>query len=110
MTLVKGAKNQMTMLKKKLLTDRSGDLHEQIVAEAAKKMSEEIDAQILRGLYSEIGWHEVVLSWIMTHEQSQEVDAWVAKKTKGEYWNRGLVWMFENEMDAMWFKMRWMSV
>lgn len=99
----------MTMLKKKLLTDRSGTLHEEITEQAAKRMAEEIDAEILRGFLKETGWHEVILSWIMTHEISQEVDAWVEQKSKGKYWNRGLVWLFESETDAMWFKMRWMS-
>ena len=98
------------MLKKKLLTDRSGDLQEQVLEQAARRMAEEIDAEIMRGLYREMGWHEVVLDWIMTHEMSQEVDAWVAQKSRGEYWNQGLCWMFESETDAMWFKMRWMSV
>ena len=49
------------MLKKKLLTDRSGDLQEQVLEQAARRMAEEIDAEIMRGLYREMGWHEVVL-------------------------------------------------
>lgn len=97
------------MLKKKMLTDRSGALHEEIMDQAAKRLAEEIDAEIMRGLLKESGWHEVVLQWIMTHEVSQEVDEWVERKTKGKYWNRGLVWLFENDTDAMWFRMRWVS-
>lgn len=97
------------MKKKRLLTDRSGLLHEQYMEEAAKKLAEDIDAEIMRGLLRDTGWHEVVLDWIMTHEVSQEVDTWVENKTKGKHWNRGLVWLFENDTDAMWFKMRWLT-
>ena len=97
------------MKKKKLLTDRSGTLHDQMVEEAAKRMAEDIDAEIMRDLLRDTGWLEVVIPWVMTHEESQEVDRWVENKTKGKHWNRGLVWLFEKDSDAMWFKMRWMA-
>ncbi len=97
------------MIKKKLLTDRSGELHEDLENELARVLQEEIDAEIMRGFLVEAGWQEVVLGWIMTHEQSQEVDEWVSRKIKGKHWTRGLVWLFENDTDAMWFRMRWMS-
>jgi hypothetical protein len=97
------------MLKKKLLTDRSGDLQEQILEEKAKALADEIDAEVLRGMLVGIGWHQVVVPWVMTHEQSTEVDVWVSKRVKGRFWNRGLVWLFEEDTDAMWFKMRWLG-
>lgn len=97
MTLVKGVRNQMKTLE------------DEIIEQSAKRLAEDIDAEIMRGLLKESGWHEVVLQWIMTHEVSQEVDEWVERKTKGKHWNRGLVWLFENDTDAMWFRMRWIS-
>lgn len=97
------------MLKKKLLTDKSSSLQDEMLEQSARQLAEDIDAEIMRQLLKETGYHEVVLDWVMTHEVSQEVDAWVEQKSKGNYWNRGLVWLFESETDAMWFKMRWMS-
>jgi len=97
------------MLKNKLSVDCSSELHEELEAELAKTLQEEIDAEVMRELLKDVGWHEVTLQWIMTHEQSQEVDEWVSRKTKGKHWTRGLVWLFENDTDAMWFRMRWMS-
>lgn len=97
------------MLKKKMLTDKSGTLHEEIMEQAARQMAEDIDAEIMRGSLKDSGYHEVVIPWTMTHEQSSAVDFWVLKNTKHEHWNRGLVWLFKNEADAMWFRMRWMS-
>jgi len=97
------------MKKKRLLTDRSGNLHELMLEEAAKKMAEDIDAEVMRGLLRDSGWNEVVLTWIMTHEVSAEVDQWVKDNVKGPFWTRGLVWLFENDIDAMWFKMRWLG-
>lgn len=96
------------MKKKKLLTDRSGMLHDQYIEEAARKLAEDIDAEVYRGLLQTAGWQEVVLR-PMTHETGAEIDMWVANKTRGKHWNRGLVWLFENDIDAMWFKMRWIT-
>ena len=96
------------MKKKRLLTDRSGNLQEQMLEEAARKLAEDIDAEVFRGLLRDTGWHEVVLSWVMTHEVSKEIDEWVERKIKGNHWNRGLVWLFEDDTDAMWFKLRWL--
>lgn len=97
----------MSLLKKKLLTDRSGQLQDQIQEELSKAMADEIDAQVMRGFLVDTGWHEVVLNWAMTIEVSKEVDQWVAEKSKGPYWNRGLVWLFERRQDAVWFSLRW---
>ena len=96
------------MIKKKMLTDKSGELYEQYMEEAAKKLADDIDAEIMRDMLRESGWHEAVLS-PMTWETSDAVDLWIHKNVKGNHWNRGLVWLFENESDAMWFKIRWMS-
>ena len=43
------------MKKKRLLTDRSGNLHELMLEEAAKKMAEDIDAEVMRGLLRDSG-------------------------------------------------------
>lgn len=97
------------MKKKRLLTDRSGELQEQIIAEKAKAIADEMDAEILRSMLCELGWHQVVIPWVMTHEQSNEVDQWLDNRIKGRHWTRGLVFLFEEERDAMWFKLRWLS-
>lgn len=96
------------MIKKKLLTDRSEDLQAAILEQNANQLAEEIDAEILRGMLVGMGWHEVKL-WVMTHEQGQEIDDWTKDHVKGKMWTRGLIWLFENEQDAMWFKLRWLG-
>lgn len=97
------------MKKKRLLTDRTGMLEERMAEEAARQMQTEMDAEILRGMLKEMGWHEVVLK-PMTHELGVIVDDWVKKQVKGRcHFAHGLVWMFEEERDATWFKLRWLS-
>lgn len=94
--------------KKHLLTDRSGLLAEKYAEEAAKALAEEIDAEILRSMMVSNGWHEVVLQ-PMTWENGYEIDSWVEENIKGDRWTRGLVWLFKQEKEAMWFKLRWLG-
>ena len=96
------------MKKKRLLTDRSGELQEQILAEKAADLADEMDAQILRQMLIDLGWQQVVLS-AMTGEESYAIDLWVEDNIKGRMWSRGLVWLFEDDRDAMWFKLKWLS-
>lgn len=95
------------MLKKKLLTDRTADLQEQILNEAGKRMADEIDFGILTDMLCEIGWRKVVLS-PMTWEDGDEIDMWTEKHIKGHFETMGLVWVFELEEDANWFALRWL--
>jgi hypothetical protein len=97
------------MKKKRLLTDRSGTLEEELMTKMSMQMQKEMDAEILRSMFKDIGWHEVVLT-PMTHERGKEIDYWVQNTVKGRgRWTHGLVWMFEQEQDAMWFKLKWLS-
>ena len=95
------------MLKKKLLTDRTGDLQQQMLDDMGKRMSEEIDFEILCGMLCQMGWTKIVLS-PMTSETSDAIDLWVHKNVKNSHETMGLVWIFENEKDANWFKIRWL--
>lgn len=97
----------MTMLKKKLLTDRTGDLQEQIMNSAAQRLADEIDFEVLSGMLCQIGWTKVVLN-PMTWETGDAIDLWTHKNIKNPYETMGLVWIFENEKDANWFKIRWL--
>lgn len=96
------------MKKKRQLTDRSDTFLEEVYNQNAKTLAEEIDAQMLRTLYQQLGWHEVVLQ-PMNWEQNYQVDTWVENNIKNRIWTHGLVWMFEDDRDAMWFKLRWLN-
>ena len=86
----------------------SNSLQEEYADEIAKRLAEEIDAEVLRQTFLESEWHEVVLS-PMTWEIGDMIDLWVDENTKGNHWNYGLVWLFKEEKDAIWFKLRWLG-
>lgn len=91
-----------------MLTDKSGELHEQIIADAGKRLQEEIDFSILADMLCGIGWTKVILK-PMTWEDGYEIDNWIETNIKGNHETMGLVWVFEKPEDAMWFKLRWIS-
>ena len=83
------------------------DIEQDIINRAGKRMSDEIDFEILCGMLKELGWRKIILS-PMTWEQGLEVDAWTAKHVKGNFETMGLVWIFEDQEDANWFALRWL--
>lgn len=82
------------------------DIAEEIINEAGRRLSAEIDFTILSDMLVGIGWHKVILR-PMTWEHGAELDQWTAKHIKGNFETMGLVWVFEQEADANWFTLRW---
>lgn len=83
------------------------NLQEEIINEAGKRLSDEIDFEILCGMLQELGWRKIILR-PMTWEDGAEIDAWTEKHIKGHFETMGLVWIFEYEEDANWFALRWL--
>jgi hypothetical protein len=82
-------------------------LEEEIIKEAGNRMAAEIDFTILSDMLCSIGWTKVILR-PMTHEDSTAIDMWTATNVKCNFETMGLVWVFEDPKDAMWFKLRWL--
>ena len=85
------------------------ELQEQIIADAGRRMAQEMDFQILCGFLEELGWTKIVLS-PMTMETGQEIDSWTKTQLTGNFENMGLVWVFEDKGDAVNFALKWKYV
>jgi len=72
----------------------------------AQDISAEIDWNVLTAMLIETGWVKVTLS-PMTSETSNEIDTWITDNVKDKHMARGLVWVFENEVEATMFALRW---
>lgn len=96
------------MKKKRLLTDKSGELQEQYLEEAAQRLADDIDFEVMRSMLTESGWHEVVLK-PMTWETGADIDRWTQGNVKNGFYTRGLVWLFKDSKEANWFALRWMA-
>ena len=86
---------------------KMNSLEDEIITKMGKRMSDEIDFEILTGMLCQLGWRKIILS-PMTTEDSNEVDIWTARHVKGHFETMGLVWVFEQEEDANWFALRWL--
>ena len=96
------------MIKKKLLTDKSGDLAEAYIEKAGKQMAQEIDREILWGMLEGMGWIRVMLSTYHSNEQAIEIMCWLEDNCKGSHERHGRDFIFEDEKDANWFKLKWL--
>lgn len=84
------------------------NVEQDIIDAAGSRMAAEIDFEILSGFLIDLGWKKVVL-FPMTWENGALIDHWVEQNIRGNHQTMGLVWLFEREEDATWFKLRWMS-
>lgn len=82
-------------------------VEQDIIDAAGNRMAAEMDFEILSSMLIELGWTKVVL-FPMTWENGALIDYWVEKNVKGHHQTMGLVWLFEYEQDANWFKLRWL--
>jgi ribosome-binding ATPase YchF (GTP1/OBG family) len=96
------------MKKKRQMTDKSNNLEDEMARLMAEEMQKEIDGEIMCQLLADEGWHKVKL-YTMLHETGKEIDKWTVANTKGGYWTQGIIWMFKEEKDANWFKLRWLQ-
>jgi hypothetical protein len=92
------------MIKKKMLTDKSGDLAEAYIEEAGKKMAQEIDREILWGMLEGIGWTRVMIS----NRDDWATTVWLEQNCKGAYEHFRTDYIFEDAKDANWFKLKWL--
>ncbi len=82
------------------------NLEEEIINELSAKMCSDIDFEILSGMLCEMGWTKVILK-PMTRETSDALDCWVSNNIKNPYETRGIVWIFQEQVDAVNFTLRW---
>lgn len=97
------------MLKKKLLTDKSGDLQEQILEAKAREMVQEMDREILWSMLASMGWHRVMLPVFSSTKEYTEIAEWTNVNCKRAFEYHKRDYLFEDEQDAMWFKLRWLG-
>ena len=98
------------MKKKRLLTDRSGQgLEEQIVNKMGQDLARDVDREILWGMLESMGWTRVMLPSTLTSPQRVDIATWLNVNCKHPHECHGRDFIFEDDRDAMWFKLKWLS-
>ena len=79
-------------------------LEEELLDKAGKQMARDIDREILWGMLEGIGWTRV-----MTQQNyNLVIDEWLHHNCKGAFEHHYRDFIFEDEKDANWFKLKWL--
>lgn len=84
-------------------------LEDQMLEQAGKEMAREVDREILWGFLTELGWQRVMLSRLQDNKHAIDIRVWLDENCKHAYQTSGRDFIFENQQDANWFILRWMS-
>lgn len=83
------------------------NLEEEIATQMASELAKEIDADILFGLYKEIGWQPVVLESLGSRKKAINILEWCEANCKSGYHSVGRKFIFEDSREALLFIMAW---
>ena len=84
-------------------------LEQEIIDYTAKEMSRSMDWEILADVMCRFGWHRIDLDRYTDNHHAIDIREWVAKTCSGKHRSNGASWLFEEQADAVMFKLRWMQ-
>jgi hypothetical protein len=90
------------------MTNQSDNLLDSILEDRAHALAKEIDREVMWSMLEELGWQRVILP-ILSVDDLKEIETWVEDHVTGAYENHRTDFIFEDDKDAMWFKLRWLS-
>ncbi len=83
------------------------DLEKQIIDELGTQMQSEIDREILWGMLVKMGWRRVMLDRLTDNNHAVDITHWLALHCNHAFERRGTDFIFESEVDAVNFTLRW---
>ena len=82
-------------------------LQDEIMTGIAKRMSDDIDREVLWGMLKEIGWTRVLLDRLQDNKHAVDITLWLEENIKNPFERNGRDFIFENPKDASMFILRW---
>ena len=82
-------------------------LEEEMLNKAGIEMAREIDREVLWGMLKDIGWRRVMLDRFTDNNHAVDITHWLAANCKNPFERRGADFIFESEVDAVNFSLRW---
>ena len=83
------------------------NIQNEILDIAAKEMQQEVDREVLWGMLQGMGWTRVMIPRFIDNHHAIDITLWLLDNCKGNFEREGRDFLFENEKDANWFKLRW---
>mgnify|MGYP006277333851 CR=1 FL=1 len=85
------------------------DLEDEISKTLASEIQREIDNNVLFTMLMELGWHKVQISRFIDNKHAVDITYWLKENIRRPYERNGSVFVFQEEKDANWFKLRWLA-
>ena len=85
------------------------NLEEEILRENSRRISAEIDRQILWDLLADEGWTRVDLIRFKDNTQAIDIIYWIENWCKSRWQRHGAQYIFEDPIEAELFILKWIS-
>jgi hypothetical protein len=82
-------------------------LEEELLNKAGKEMAREIDREVLWGMLKDLGWRRVMLDRFIDNTHAVDITHWLAAHCNHAFERSGADFIFESEVDAVNFTLRW---
>ena len=82
-------------------------IEEELLDKAGKEMAREIDREVLWGMLEAIGWCRVMLDRFTDNTHAVDITYWLEANCKNSFERSGADFIFESEVDAVNFILRW---
>jgi hypothetical protein len=83
------------------------DLEEEIINKAGEEIAREIDREVLWNMLKGMGWRRVMLNRFTDNNHAVDITHWLAANCKNSFERSGADFIFESEVDAVNFTLRW---
>jgi hypothetical protein len=83
------------------------DLEQEILDELSTQMQSEMDREILWDMLKRMGWRRVNLDRFTDNKHAADITDWLAEHCNHAFERRGADFIFESEIDAVNFTLRW---
>ena len=83
------------------------NLEKEILDELGTKMQSEIDREVMWGMLKSLGWTRVNLDRFTDNMHAVDITHWLKANCKNPFERSGADFIFESEVDAVNFTLRW---
>jgi hypothetical protein len=82
-------------------------LEQEIIDYTATEMSRNMDWEILADVRCRMGWYRIDLDCLQDNQHAVDISWWLNENCVGKYHRNGRYFLFNEQSDAVLFKLRW---
>lgn len=83
------------------------NIEDEMMKQAARRMAEDIDREVLWGMLIGLGWKRHLLDRLKDNNHAVDISYWLDKNCRGAYERNGRDFIFEDERDYLMFVLTW---